>query len=159
MILRGSSVLSQTRSSLGDFLVGPGFDLVLHHFAQNDSRANVNPPAQKAAIEAMPSVAIEEHLQCTVCLEDLEIGNQVKEMPCKHKFHEDCIVSWLKLHSSCPVCRFRMPSDDSIVETSFNRNEGNQYSHQGRDREERMNQATRNWLPLLSPFDNFPPSP
>lgn len=72
------------------------------------------PPASKASIEAMPSVeAKEEGDECVICLE--EMGgkcNLVKEMPCKHSFHGECIEKWLKIHGSCPVCRYKMPVDD-----------------------------------------------
>lgn len=148
--------------SLSDFLVGSGLDLLLQHLAQNSPSgyASVNPPAQKAAIEALPSVASEEKLQCTVCLEDLEIGSEAREMPCKHKFHTDCIISWLKLHSTCPVCRFQMPSEDSTVEANLEiGNEVNQNSELVRAREERTRTRRRTWFPRLQSFNNFLPSP
>ncbi|TYI48490.1 hypothetical protein E1A91_D13G252500v1 [Gossypium mustelinum] len=56
-------------------------------------------------------------LQCSVCLDDLKTGNEAKEMPCKHKFHGECILPWLELHSSCPVCRYQMPTDESKLDS------------------------------------------
>lgn len=72
------------------------------------------PPASKASIEAMPSVKIgeSEDGECVVCLEEWKPGEVVKEMPCKHKFHDECIQKWLVIHGSCPVCRYKMPVDE-----------------------------------------------
>lgn len=55
-------------------------------------------------------------------MEDFEIGSEAKGMPCKHKFHHACIVPWLELHSSCSVCRFQLPSDNSKIEANGGRN-------------------------------------
>ncbi|KAJ6434046.1 hypothetical protein OIU84_017709 [Salix udensis] len=102
--------------SLQDYLIGPDVDLLLHHLAGSGPNRYGTPPAEKEAVKAMPTVSIAENLQCSICLEEFDIGCEAKEMPCKHKFHGECIVPWLELHSSCPVCRFLMPSDDSTAE-------------------------------------------
>ncbi|XP_054822972.1 E3 ubiquitin-protein ligase MPSR1-like [Prosopis cineraria] len=72
------------------------------------------PPASKEAIDALPSVKIEEgeEGECVICLEEWEAGGMVKEMPCKHKFHPNCVDKWLGIHGSCPVCRYDMPIDE-----------------------------------------------
>lgn len=149
--------------SLNDFVVGSGFDLLLQHLAQigPNGYAGVNPPAKKEAIEAMASVINEEKMQCTICLEDVGIGSEAKEMPCKHKFHSGCIVSWLKIHSTCPVCRFRMPPEDSSVEANLELtgNGESQTSELVRGREERSRNGRRTWFPVLQSFNNFLPSP
>lgn len=170
LIVRGPNLSHTTSSnennavgsSLNDLVVGSGFDLLLQHLAQigPGGYSSVNPPAQKAAIEALPSVTSEEKLQCTVCLEDVEVGSEAKEMPCKHKFHGDCIVSWLKLHGSCPVCRFQMPSEDSTLEANVGVGNGdNQNSELVRAGEERPRNGRRNWFPVLQSFNNFLPYP
>ncbi len=40
---------------------------------------------------------------CSVCLSPLKID--IKELECKHSFHENCINEWLKAKNSCPLCR------------------------------------------------------
>ncbi|KAE8705677.1 E3 ubiquitin-protein ligase RING1 [Hibiscus syriacus] len=67
--------------SIGDYFSGPGLDLLLQHLAENDPNRYGTPPAQKEAIEAMPTVKIKENLQCSVCLDDFEVGGEAKEMP------------------------------------------------------------------------------
>lgn len=99
--------------SLGDYFVGPGLDLLLQHLAENDPNRYGTPPAQKEAVDALPTVRVEDSLQCSVCLDDFEVDAEAKEMPCKHKFHTGCILPWLELHSSCPVCRHQLPADES----------------------------------------------
>ncbi|KAF0925427.1 hypothetical protein E2562_016650 [Oryza meyeriana var. granulata] len=98
---------------LEEYVLGAGLSLLLQHLAESDPSRNGTPPAKKEAVEALPTVKIEEVVSCSVCLDDLELGSQAKQMPCEHKFHSCCILPWLELHSSCPVCRFELPSDET----------------------------------------------
>ncbi|WOL12568.1 E3 ubiquitin-protein ligase [Canna indica] len=123
IILRGASDAgteppqSQSAGNVGDGAVSAGdyLDALLQRLAENDPSRYGTPPAQKEAVEAMPSVKIEESTSCSICLEELEVGGEARETPCKHRFHGACILPWLELHSSCPVCRFQMPADESKV--------------------------------------------
>mmetsp|Transcript_49485 Transcript_49485/g.115741 ORF Transcript_49485/g.115741 Transcript_49485/m.115741 type:complete len:342 (-) Transcript_49485:44-1069(-) len=58
-----------------------------------------------------------ESNECSMCLEELVIGQQAIRLPCDHLFHHDCgIVDWLKKSNECPVCRFELPTDDAEYE-------------------------------------------
>lgn len=48
-----------------------------------------------------------ESTDCSVCLSEFEDGEKLRLLPkCNHAFHLPCIDTWLKSHSSCPLCRF-----------------------------------------------------
>lgn len=48
---------------------------------------------------------------CAVCKEQFKADAEdederiVVTLPCKHPFHEPCIMPWLKSSGTCPVCR------------------------------------------------------
>ncbi|OEL32125.1 hypothetical protein BAE44_0006858 [Dichanthelium oligosanthes] len=43
---------------------------------------------------------------CPVCLADFDDGEAVRVLPeCMHYFHAECIDTWLRGSTSCPLCR------------------------------------------------------
>ncbi|KAF8472057.1 hypothetical protein BDZ91DRAFT_791071 [Kalaharituber pfeilii] len=45
-------------------------------------------------------------VQCPVCMDDFEEGQEIRILPCNHSFHTDCIDPWLlNVTGSCPLCR------------------------------------------------------
>ncbi|CAM9004014.1 unnamed protein product [Rhodiola kirilowii] len=105
---RGSG-LRPLPPSMSEFLLGSGFDRLLAQVGLS------HPAASKAAIESMATVEInsETHQShyCAVCKEEFEVGGEAREMPCRHVYHSDCILPWLALRNSCPVCRHEMPTE------------------------------------------------
>ena len=108
--------------SLGDYFFGPGLEQLIQQLAENDPNRYGTPPASKSAIEGLPDIKITDELlasdssQCAVCKDTFELGEEAKQMPCKHTYHKDCILPWLELHNSCPVCRYELPTDDPDYE-------------------------------------------
>jgi len=43
---------------------------------------------------------------CSICLGDYKEGDMLRLLPrCDHIFHLACVDPWLRLHSTCPICR------------------------------------------------------
>lgn len=45
---------------------------------------------------------------CSICLEELDEGDELGSLPCGHKhFHKKCVDQWLQIsgNKSCPLCR------------------------------------------------------
>ncbi|KAL5541289.1 hypothetical protein UlMin_042511 [Ulmus minor] len=43
---------------------------------------------------------------CSICLSEYKTKEALRTIPdCGHYFHDDCIVEWLKLNATCPLCR------------------------------------------------------
>mmetsp|Transcript_3254 Transcript_3254/g.3597 ORF Transcript_3254/g.3597 Transcript_3254/m.3597 type:complete len:197 (-) Transcript_3254:120-710(-) len=79
------------------------------------------PPASKTAIESLQDIVIHkdivsENIECSVCKCPFEIDDKATEMPCKHLYHEECLLPWLKMHNTCPICRYEIEVEDEEYE-------------------------------------------
>ncbi|CAK9162483.1 unnamed protein product [Ilex paraguariensis] len=130
----GDSMGFQLPTNLGDYFVGPGLEQLIQQLAENDPNRYGTPPASKSVIEGLPNIKITQELlasdssQCAVCKDGFEIHEEVKQIPCRHIYHKDCITPWLELHNSCPVCRHELPTDDMDYQ---NRTRGTQQMGSG----------------------------
>jgi len=51
-------------------------------------------------------VSHDDALGCTICTEDFEKGQDIRVLPCDHKFHPECVDPWLlNVSGTCPLCR------------------------------------------------------
>lgn len=62
---------------------------------------------------------IEMSLECAICWEDFSQGEEVRMLPCEHKFHPKCIDPWLlDFSGTCPVCRIEFGKPDKQSKAS-----------------------------------------
>lgn len=95
-------------SNPGDYAWGnAGFDAVITQLLNNLDGSNSGPPAMpKDQIDGLATLKIgdghlkkEGDLQCTVCMDEFQLGDIARQLPCEHVFHQDCIIPWLNLVS------------------------------------------------------------
>ncbi|KAK0674441.1 hypothetical protein QBC41DRAFT_492 [Cercophora samala] len=94
--------------------------------SEDDDEPAVNPtvavtPRDTKADEAENQAGkriSEEHLGCSICTEDFLVGEDVRVLPCDHKFHPPCIDPWLiNVSGTCPLCRLDLrPHDEQNPE-------------------------------------------
>ena len=97
---------------------------ILNYVMNNDENKYGSPPAAKSEINKLKKYILsKENLNnfgcensCPVCKEDFIVGNKMMDLPCKHYFHEECLMPWLNQHDSCPICRFELKTDDPDYE-------------------------------------------
>lgn len=70
-------------------------------------------PLSLASLPLVPHTAVADAEMCTVCLEEFVPGEQLRVLPCLHRFHPNCIDCWVqsravggrgKLSCKCPNC-------------------------------------------------------
>ncbi|XP_008373485.3 E3 ubiquitin-protein ligase At1g63170-like isoform X2 [Malus domestica] len=46
-----------------------------------------------------------EDAVCCICLAKYADDDELRELPCLHVFHVECVDKWLKINASCPLCK------------------------------------------------------
>ncbi|CAM8881759.1 unnamed protein product [Rhodiola kirilowii] len=53
-------------------------------------------------------ILLPEDAECCICLSPYEDGAELHTLPCNHHFHSSCIVKWLKMNATCPLCKYNI---------------------------------------------------
>ncbi|KAL8852953.1 MAG: hypothetical protein Q9221_002203 [Calogaya cf. arnoldii] len=79
------------------------------HIETNKSTITPEPAIAEATnpqITDDPMANADNGLACSVCTDDFTKGQDVRVLPCNHKFHPECIDPWLlNVSGTCPLCR------------------------------------------------------
>lgn len=65
-------------------------------------------PRQPDIIPLSTYINTEENITCAICLDDVQTGSPVPDLPCNHVFHLNCSEKWFAIKASCPVCKQRL---------------------------------------------------
>jgi hypothetical protein len=112
--------------------INPNTRIVFINNMQNQHQGN--PPAAQTAIDKLKHFKMEkkyckkddkdpnklEYPECSICLTEVNEGEDTILLPCGHMFHDACVTKWLKIHNTCPLCRFELPTDDANYERERN---------------------------------------
>ncbi|KAK7567005.1 hypothetical protein IWX91DRAFT_285841 [Phyllosticta citricarpa] len=106
----------------GDFVDEEDFDRIMSQLMEQHVSGDAPGPASEATIAALPKKSLTRDMvggkdlpddfpdselkgECSICIEGVQIGEEVAVLPCGHWFHHSCISAWLREHDTCPHCR------------------------------------------------------
>lgn len=97
----------------GDFVYSQeALDRIVSQLMEQTSTSTAPGPASQSEIDALPRKLVtvdmlgsEGRAECSICMDEVNIGEQVTELPCHHWFHHQCVAAWLAEHDTCPHCR------------------------------------------------------
>lgn len=104
---------------MGDYVFNQeALDQIITQLMEN-SNAGKPVPATEEIIDNLPREVLEVgsatlEKDCAVCKDQFKLDTEdpdeqvVVTLPCKHPFHEPCILPWLKSSGTCPVCRYAL---------------------------------------------------
>jgi E3 ubiquitin-protein ligase BIG BROTHER-like protein len=59
---------------------------------------------------------------CAICCCVIVDNHLVKDLPCNHLYHAECLSKWLSKNTACPLCKFdistllKSPSSDKTID-------------------------------------------
>ena len=56
--------------------------------------------------------------KCPICLLKYKGPDIIKEFPCNHIYHKNCILKWLKKSNICPLCKYDITNEVNNIKLS-----------------------------------------
>ncbi|TVY16046.1 putative RING finger protein, partial [Lachnellula arida] len=108
-----ASLLNPANVRHGDAVYSQeALDQIISTLMDQHPTSNAPGPASPDAISSLPKKKIDEKMlgpegkaECSVCMDDVVLDEEVVILPCSHWFHEQCASMWLSEHNTCPICR------------------------------------------------------
>lgn len=86
--------------------------------SESDSESSCMGGVVAAGTENERAVSAEDAI-CCICLGKYKDGAELRELPCSHHFHVDCVDKWLKINATCPLCKHEInDSSETATETA-----------------------------------------
>ncbi|KAI3440556.1 BZIP domain-containing protein [Psidium guajava] len=104
------------------FTDGADSEILVGQVMESESSSGGRLPASASVIENLPTIVlgrgdVEKNVgPCPVCKDEFDVGEKVVDLPCSHRYHSDCILPWLRMRNTCPVCRYELPTNESDYE-------------------------------------------
>jgi hypothetical protein len=74
--------------------------------------------------------------KCSICLLKYKKPDIIKEFPCNHIFHKNCILRWLEKSNICPLCKYDITGDVNNMELKNSSDEENKEEEEEEEEEE-----------------------
>lgn len=88
------------------------FDRIMSQLMEQSQQGGGEPPASQDEIARIPKRKVDqewldgqETKECTICMEEAKVDEEISELWCGHWYHPFCIKQWLDAHGACPLCR------------------------------------------------------
>lgn len=121
-----TSIMNPANATHGDAVyTQEALDRVISQLMEQHSGSSAPGPAPAAAINALPKKPADKSMmgsdgkaECSVCMDNVEIGDEVTILPCNHWFHGACVGAWLNEHDTCPHCRQGITPKEGAAEAT-----------------------------------------
>jgi E3 ubiquitin-protein ligase RNF115/126 len=88
------------------------FDRIMSQLMEQSQQGGGEPPASQDEIRRIPKITVDqewldaqENKDCSICMEEAKLGDEISELWCGHWYHPFCIKQWVEAHGACPLCR------------------------------------------------------
>lgn len=104
------AVAGQEGASEADLSILPTyrFRIVSNEEKNNGGAGSMVPVETSSEYLGFERTLLPEDAECCICLSSYEDGTELHALPCNHHFHSTCIVKWLKMNATCPLCKYNI---------------------------------------------------